>query len=61
MKRRADVGGIFPNAASNPGLIGAMILEQCDERQRQRRYMQVEAMDELVVPANGAGTRQIAP
>ena len=41
-------------------LIGAMLLKQNDEWQLQRRYMQVEAMAELLAPANVAGTKQIA-
>lgn len=41
-------------------LIGAVLLEQNDEWQLQHRYMQVEAMAELVVSANEAETRQIA-
>src|SRR5438045_1990883 len=60
VKRRADVVGIFPNEASIIRLIGAVLLEQNDEWQLQHRYMQVEAMAELVVPANDAETRQIA-
>jgi len=36
-----------------------MLLEQNDEWQLQHSYMQVEAMAELVAPANEAGTRQI--
>ena len=60
VKRRADVVGIFPNEASIVRLIGAVLLEQNDEWQLQHRYMQVEAMAELVAPANEAETRQIA-
>ena len=52
--------GIFPNEASIIRLIGAVLLEQNDEWQLQHRYMQVEAMAELLVPANEAETRQIA-
>ena len=60
VKRRADVVGIFPNEASIIRLIGAVLLEQNDEWQLQHRYMQVEAMAELLAPANVAGTNQIA-
>ena len=60
VKRRADVVGIFPNEASIIRLIGAVLLEQNDEWQLQHRYMQVEAMAELLAPANVAGTKQIA-
>jgi len=60
VKRRADVVGIFPNEASIMRLIGAVLLEQNDEWQLQHRYMQVEAMAELLAPANEGETRQIA-
>src|SRR5436305_4091050 len=50
VKRRADVVGIFPNEASITRLIGAVLLEANDEWQLQRRYMQVEAMAELMPP-----------
>ena len=52
--------GIFPNGASMIRLIGAVLLEQNDEWQLQHRYMQVEAMAELLTPANEAEARQIA-
>ena len=51
MKRRADVVGIFPNEESIVRLIGAVLLEANDEWQLQHRYMQVEAMAELDIPA----------
>src|ERR671933_980368 len=50
VKRRADVVGIFPNEASITRLIGAVLLEQNDEWQLRHRYMQVEAMAELLPP-----------
>ena len=50
VKRRADVVGIFPNEASITRLIGAVLLEANDEWQLQHRYMQVEAMAELLGP-----------
>jgi putative transposase len=59
VKRRADVVGIFPNEASIIRLIGAVLLEQNDEWQLQHRYMQVEAMAELIAPASDLETRQI--
>lgn len=50
VKRRADVVGIFPSEPSIIRLIGAVLLEANDEWQLQHRYMQVEAMAELVPP-----------
>jgi putative transposase len=50
VKRRADVVGIFPGEASITRLIGAVLLEANDEWQLRHRYMQVEAMAELLAP-----------
>jgi putative transposase len=50
VKRRADVVGIFPSEQSILRLIGAVLLEANDEWQLQHRYMQVEAMAELLTP-----------
>jgi transposase-like protein len=50
VKRRADVVGIFPSEQSILRLIGAVLLEANDEWQLQHRYMQVEAMTELLTP-----------
>ena len=50
VKRRADVVGIFPNEGSIIRLIGAVLLEANDEWQTQHRYMQTEAMAELMLP-----------
>jgi transposase-like protein len=61
VKRRADVVGIFPCEASITRLIGAVLLEQNDEWQVQHRYMQVEAMAELVTPATEPEPAQIPP
>jgi transposase-like protein len=61
VKRRADVVGIFPCEASITRLIGAVLLEQNDEWQLQHRYMQVEAMAELVAPAAEPEPAQIPP
>jgi len=50
VKRRADVVGIFPGEQSIVRLIGAVLLEANDEWQLQHRYMQTEAMAELLPP-----------
>ena len=58
VKRRADVVGIFPDERSIVRLIGAVLLEQNDEWQLQHRYMQLEAMAELLSPdAEGEALR----
>jgi putative transposase len=61
VKRRADVVGIFPCEASITRLIGAVLLERNDEWQLQHRYMQVEAMAELMTPATEPEPAQIPP
>jgi putative transposase len=61
VKRRADVVGIFPNEASILRLIGAVLLEQNDEWQLMHRYMQVEAMAELLMPTVELDQPQIPP
>ena len=60
VKRRADVVGIFPNEGSIIRLIGAVLLEANDEWQLQNRYMQTEAMAELMPPLIDAVPTQIA-
>ncbi len=52
--------GIFPNEAAVTLPIGAVLLKQKDGWQLQHRYMQAEAMTELIMSAEEAGTRQIA-
>jgi putative transposase len=47
IKRRTNVVGIFPNEAAITRLVGALLLEQNDEWQLQRRYLPLEGLQAL--------------
>jgi hypothetical protein len=47
IKRRTDAVGIFPNEAAIVRLVGALLLEQNNEWQLQRRYLQLEGLQAL--------------
>lgn len=47
IKRRTEVVGIFPNEPAIYRLVGALLLEQNDERALQRRYMPLETLAEV--------------
>jgi putative transposase len=48
IKRRTNVVGIFPNEPSITRLVGALLLEQNDEWQLQRRYLPLDGLSTLV-------------
>jgi len=48
IKRRTDLAGIFPNQAAITRFVGALLLEQNDDRAVQRaRYITLETMAAL--------------
>lgn len=48
IKRRTNVVGIFPNEPAITRLVGALLLEQNDEWQLQRRYLPLEGLQSLI-------------
>ncbi len=50
IKRRTNVVGIFPDADAASRLIGAVLLEQADEWEVDRRYFSHESMRRLLEP-----------
>ena len=61
VKRRADMVGIFPGEASITRLIGAVLPEQNDAWQTDRRCMQLEGMAEPAPPITDTEPAQIPP
>lgn len=50
VKRRTNVVGVFPDEAAAVRLIGAILLEQADEWEVDRRYFSQESMRRLTEP-----------
>jgi transposase-like protein len=50
VKRRTNVVGVFPDEAAAVRLIGALLLEQADEWEVDRRYFSQESMRRLAEP-----------
>jgi len=44
IRRRTDVGGIFPDRASDICLVGSLLIGETEEWAEQRRYMSLEAL-----------------
>lgn len=47
IKRRTNVVGILPNEPAITRLVGALLVEQNDEWQLQRRYLTLEGLQAL--------------
>jgi transposase-like protein len=53
VKRRTNVVGVLPNEAAAVRLIGALLIEQADEWEIDRRYFSQESMHRLTEPEPG--------
>jgi putative transposase len=61
VKRRADVVGTFPPGAAVVRLVGAVLLEQNDERRLQHRHVRAEGMAELLGSPTAPETLRLPP